>query len=72
MDTSGNVTYSNEERVYENPFSSGKEDNMGQYIYVNDSFIDPNDKVAIKTIQKGPGPGPGNTHTLLTNTHITV
>ena len=59
MDTSGNATYSNEDFVYENPFSSGGLDNMGNDTHVNDSSIDPNDKVAI--IQKGPGPG--NTHT---------
>ena len=72
MDTSGNATYANEDAVYENPFSSGEDANMGEDIY-DDLFDDPNDKVAIKTIQKGPGPpGAGNTHTLLTNTHITV
>ncbi|XP_062334220.1 macrophage mannose receptor 1-like [Osmerus eperlanus] len=56
MDTSGNATYANEDSVYENPFSIGGEDNMGEDIYVNESFNDPNDKVAIMTIQKGPGP----------------
>ena len=35
---------------------------MGEDIY-DDCFDDPNDKVAIKTIKKGPGPGAGNTHT---------
>ncbi|XP_067106279.1 C-type lectin domain family 4 member F-like [Osmerus mordax] len=54
MDTSGNATYSNEDSVYENPFSSGEQDDMGEDIYVNYSFNDP--KVAIMTIQKGPGP----------------
>ena len=74
MDTSGNTTYSNEERVYENPFSSGEEANMGEEMYINYSVNNCHDKVAIKTIQKGPGPGPGagNTHTLLTNSHTTV
>ncbi|XP_046901535.1 CD209 antigen-like protein E isoform X2 [Hypomesus transpacificus] len=59
MDTSGNTTYSNEERVYENPFSSGEEANMGEEMYINYSVNNCHDKVAIKTIQKGPGPGPG-------------